>query len=233
MKVIRNPLFPVLFLIAGLHGCASPNNLAVFDEGPIRVQSAFVNGYLQDPDSWSVGTVKAISTDGHGDIAESVNRTLKAAGYKVPDDGKAQVIYSITELYAGPASGYVQQSSAVADTAINTGLSVLSSVAACAAFNSCGSSAVVGNGTADALTTASISVANGQGQEIHDSSAVNLVVHRVCLSGSCASSAAASADSSVTIRDLRRVNADQGLPRSMRLKCTFKQFGPFKSIDQC
>lgn len=230
MKV--KTFFPVLCLIAGLQGCASPNTQAVFEEGPVRVQSAFVNRYLQDADSWS-GTVMAESTDGHDDIAQRVNLALKAAGYTVPAAGEAQLTYSITELYAGPAADYVEKSGVVADTVLSTGLSVIASVAACAALNACDSSAVVGNSAANALTTASDSATNGRGQSIADNTAVNLVVHKVCLAGACASSAAASADPGVSISELRRVNAESGLPRSMRLKCTFKKFGPIKQIDQC
>jgi len=232
LKGKLNSILLIPFLIAGLAGCASPNKLAVFEEGPLHVQSAFVNSYLQDPHSWS-GTVKAVSTDGHEAIAQSVNKTLEAAGYTVPDHEKALVTYYITELYAGPASGYVDKSAVGADTVFSTGLSVISSFAACAALNACGSSGFVGNSTANVLTTASNSANSGQGQQFHDSTAVSLVVHKVCSAGSCASSAAASADPDVTIEELRRVNVDQGVPRTMRLKCTFKQFGPIKSVDQC
>lgn len=232
MKAKINQLCISLSLIANLGGCASPNTLAVFEEGPIRVQSTFVNSYLRDPDGWS-GTVNAKSTDGHDEIAQRVNQALQAAGYKVPDQGQAQVIYSITELYAGPALGYVEKNGAVADTIIQTGLSVVGSVAACAALNTCGSSAVVGNEAAQWLTTASVASTNGQGQRNQDDTAANIVVHKVCLSGSCASTIAASADPAVTIDDLRQVNASKGIPRAMRLKCTFKQFGPIKRIDQC
>lgn len=233
MKFKANPLAAVLVLLAGLGGCASPNKQAVFDDGTIHVQSAFVNNYMLEPDSWSAGTVTAISTDGHDDIAQSVKQTLKAAGYKVPDDGKAQLIYAITELYAGPASAYVANDGAVADTVLGTGLSVLGAIATCAALNSCGSPAVVSNSTANVLTTASVAAANGQGQRVDVDAATNLVVHKVCFAGSCASTAAASSDPAVTVNDLRRVNVEQGIPRTMRLRCTFKQFGPIKQIDQC
>ncbi|HKS15277.1 MAG TPA: hypothetical protein VJS90_19785 [Pseudomonas sp.] len=232
MKGKTCSLFPVLFMVAALGGCSSPNRLAVFDDGPIHVQSAFVNRYLQDADSWS-GTVSAISTDGRDDIARSVNSSLKAAGYKVADDGNARVTYSVTELYAGPAADYVENSGAMADTVLGTGLSVLSSLAVCAALHSCENSGVVGNSAANALTTVSNTAANGKGQHVDDAKAIKLVVHKVCLAGSCASSAAASADPDVTIDQLRRVNVEKGLPRTMRLKCTFKRFGPIKSVDQC
>jgi len=211
-------LVPVFALIAAVQGCASQEKISVVEAGPIKIQSAPINAILQDPTSWS-GTVKAISVDGHNDIANTVNDALRASGYSVPD-GDARVTYSITELYAGPAADYVEKSSTTGASIVKTGLSVATSVAVCATLRSCGSSTMVANEVTRGMNTASVSLDNGKGQNVQQLSGVSLVVHKVCISGlgACASTAAASADPSVTIAQLRDANAQQGLLRSIRLK---------------
>jgi hypothetical protein len=198
-----------LFTLGLLAGCAEKP--VMVDNGPVRIQSALINGRL--PEGW---TVKAVSVDAHSEMAGYVNDALKKGGYNVVA-GEAKVTYSIREVYAGPASKY-KQAHTGAGTVLATGASIALTIAACATLNSCSSPGVIGNGVASNITTASNVAQNASGQSVENLDKVNLVIHSICMSRmGCASSAAASSDSSLTLDDLRKENAELGLTRSMRL----------------
>jgi hypothetical protein len=78
---------------------------------------------------------------------------------------------------------------------------------------------MLGNGVAMNLTAATDAANSANGQSVEQLNKNNLVIHSVCLSGrGCASSAAASSDSALSLDDLRKKNAQVGLTTSMRLK---------------
>lgn len=203
---------PGIMILTTLAGCAEKP--VVVDDGPVRIQSALINGRL--PDGWS-GTVKAISIDEHSEMAAYVNEILKKSHYNVVS-GDAEVTYRIREIYAGPASEY-KEAHTGAGAALVTGASIALTVATCAALNTCSSPGVVGNGVASNLTNASNAANNGNGQAVENLQKLNLVIHKICMNRmGCASSAAASSDPSISLDQLRKENAEQGLTRSMRLK---------------
>ncbi|VVP59745.1 hypothetical protein [Pseudomonas fluorescens] len=69
---------PVSLIFATLAGCAEKP--ALVDNGPVRIQSSLINARLQE--GWK-GTVKAVSTDAHTEMADLVNASLKNAKYNV------------------------------------------------------------------------------------------------------------------------------------------------------
>lgn len=211
LKILSSPI-PLSLIFATLVGCAEKPVLV--DNGPVRIQSSLINGRMQE--SWK-GTVKAISTDSHTEMADFVNESLKNAKYNVVH-GDSDLTYSIREIYAGPASEYKEAHTGTGSV-LATGASVALSVAACVAMNTCTSPGVLGNGVAMNLTSATDAANNANGQSVEQLKKTNLVIHSICLSGrGCASSAAASSDPALSLDDLRKENAQVGLTTSMRLK---------------
>lgn len=206
---------PVSLIFATLVGCAEKPVLV--DKGPVRIQSSLINARLQE--GWD-GTVKAVSTDTHTEMADFVNASLKNAKYKVVN-GDADLTYSIREIYAGPASEYKEAHTSTG-AVLATGASVALTIATCAALNSCTSPGVLGNGVAMNMTSATNAANNGNGQSIEDMKKTNVVIHSICLGGhSCASSVAATSDPALSLDDLRKENAQVGLTTAMRLKNNF------------
>jgi len=203
---------PVTLIFATLVGCAEKPVLV--DNGPVRIQSSLINARLQE--GWK-GTVKAVSSDTHTEMADFVNESLKTAKYNVVH-GDADLTYSIREIYAGPASEY-KEAHTGAGAVLGTGASVALSVATCAALNSCSSPGVLGNGVAMNMTEATNAANSTNGQSVDNLKKTNLVIHSICLGGhGCASSAAATSDPTLSLDDLRKENAQVGLTTSMRLK---------------
>ena len=203
---------PVTLIFATLVGCAEKPVLV--DNGPVRIQSSLINARLQE--GWK-GTVKAVSSDTHTEMADFVNESLKTAKYNVVH-GDADLTYSIREIYAGPASEY-KEAHTGAGAVLATGASVALTVVTCAALNSCTSPGVLGNGVAMNMTAATNAANNTNGQSVENLNKTNLVIHSICLGGhSCASSAAATSDPALSLDDLRKENAQLGLTTAMRLK---------------
>jgi hypothetical protein len=203
---------PVALIFATLVGCAEKPVLV--DNGPVRIQSSLINARMHQ--KWD-GTVKAISTDSHTEMAGFVNEALKKAKYNVVT-GDSDLTFSIREIYAGPASEY-KEAHTGAGAVLATGASVALTVVTCAALNSCTSPGVLGNGVATNLTAASDAATSANGQSVDQLKKANLVIHSICLPGrGCASSAAATSDPSLTLDDLRKENAQVGLTTSMRLQ---------------
>lgn len=202
----------VSLIFATLVGCAEKPVLV--DNGPVRIQSSLINARLQE--GWK-GTVKAVSTDTHTEMADFVNESLKNAKYNVVH-GDSDLTYSIREIYAGPASEY-KEAHTGAGAVLATGASVALTVVTCAALNSCTSPGVLGNGVAMNMTAATNAVNNTNGQSVENLNKTNLVIHSICLGGhSCASLAAATSDPALSLDDLRKENAQLGLTTAMRLK---------------
>lgn len=196
--------------IASLPGCAAKP--ITVESGPVRVQAAQINGRLVDG-----VTVKAVTKDAALDeMTAHVNDALKKAGYN-QTPGDAKVIYTISEVYAGPASQYKEAHTAVGNV-VSTGASVAVSIATCSLLNSCSNPGVVGDNVTSGLTAASDAAQSTNGQNVESLAGTNLVVHTVCLTGrGCASSAAATSDPSISLNELRMQNAVLGLPRTMRI----------------
>lgn len=206
---------PVSLIFATLVGCAEKPVLV--DNGPVRIQSSLINARLQE--GWK-GSVKAVSSDTHTEMADFVNESLKNAKYNVVH-GDADLIYTIREIYAGPASEY-KEAHTGAGAVLATGASVALTVATCAALNSCTSPGVLGNGVAMNMTAATNAANNTNGQSVENLKKTNLVIHSICLGGhGCASSAAATSDPALSLDDLRKENAQVGLTTSMRLKSNY------------
>ncbi|TCV51462.1 hypothetical protein [Pseudomonas sp. 460] len=206
---------PVSIIFATLVGCAEKPVLV--DNGPVRIQSSLINARLQE--GWK-GTVKAVSTDTHTEMADFVNASLKNAKYNVVH-GDSDLTYSIREIYAGPASEY-KEAHTGAGAVLATGASVALTVVTCAALNSCTSPGVLGNGVATNMTAATNAANNTNGQSVENLNKTNLVIHSICLGGhSCASSAAATSDPALSLDDLRKENAQLGLTTAMRLKSNY------------
>ena len=215
MLKILSVAIPVVLIFSTLVGCAEKPVLV--DNGPVRIQSSLINARLQE--GWK-GTVKAVSTDTHTEMADFVNESLKAAKYNVVH-GDSDLTYSIREIYAGPASEY-KEAHTGAGAALATGVSVALTVATCAAMNSCSSPGVLGNGVALNMTEASNAANNTNGQSAENLKKTNLVIHSICLGGhGCASSIAATSDPAFTLNDLRKKNAQVGLTTSIRLKSNY------------
>mgnify|MGYP006951076482 CR=1 FL=1 len=206
---------PVSLIFATLVGCAEKPVL--IDNGPVRIQSSLINARLQE--GWK-GTVKAVSTDMHTEMADFVNASLKNAKYNVVH-GDSDLTYSIREIYAGPASEY-KEAHTGAGAVLATGASVALTVVTCAALNSCTSPGVLGNGVATNMTAATNAANNTNGQSVENLNKTNIVIHSICLGGhSCASSAAATSDPALSLDDLRKENAQLGLTTAMRLKSNY------------
>ncbi|SDJ20874.1 hypothetical protein [Pseudomonas abietaniphila] len=202
-------IFAATCTLSSLTGCAAKP--ITVEDGPIRIQSAQINGRIRE--GW---TVKAVSKDGHQELADYANQSLKKGGYNLTS-GDAKLTYSITEIYAGPASDY-KEAHTTTGNVLATSASVGVSVAACALLRSCNDAGVVGNTVTSGVTSASDAAQNSNGQNVSDLKAVSLVIHSICMTGmGCASSAAASSDPSVTLDDLRTANAVRGFPITMRL----------------
>nr|QFX76593.1 hypothetical protein [Pseudomonas putida] len=197
-------------VIMGLSGCAAKP--ITVEKGPVRVQAAQINGRLV-----SGVTVKAVTENAAlADMTASVNDALKKAGYN-QTAGDAKVTYTISEVYAGPASQYKEAHTAVGN-AVATGASLAVSLATCSLLSNCTDSGMVGNNVASGLTAASDAAQTTNGQNVDKLAGTNLVIHTVCLTGrGCASSAAATSDPSISLNDLRMQNAMLGLPRTMKI----------------
>ncbi|MCE0853547.1 hypothetical protein LU689_26960 [Pseudomonas asiatica] len=197
-------------VIIALPGCAAKP--ITVEEGSVRVQAAQINARLVDG-----LTVKAVTEDAAlADMTAYVNEALKKAGYN-QTAGDDKVTYTISEVYAGPASEYKEAHTAVGN-AVATGASVAVSLTTCLLLSSCSDPGVLGNNVTSGLTAASDAAQNTNGQNVDNLAGTNLVIHTVCQNfRGCASSAAASSDPSMTLDDLRMQNAKLGIPRTMRI----------------
>lgn len=199
--------------ITSLPGCAvKPVD---DDDGRVKIRAALLNGQIAKPLPWTDGwTVKAVSNDGHPEVADLVNASLKKAGYNFTQ-GDTRITYTITEVYAGPADKY-KQSHTEAGTVISGAASIALAVGVCAVLNSCSAPGLLGSNLSVTPTSDPMKNANG-GAEVNLAE-VNLVVTSICMtSAGCASSAAMTTDKSVSLDELRKQNAMRGLPRSMHL----------------
>lgn len=196
--------------IASLSGCAAKP--IVVESGPVRVQTSQINGRLVDGVS-----VKAETKDpALGEMTAYVNAALKKAGNNLTP-GEAKVTYTISEVYAGPASQY-KEAHTTTGNVLSTGASVAVSLTTCSLFNTCSDLGTVGENISSGVIAANDAVNSTSAQNVENLTGTNLVIHTVCMTGrGCASSAAATSDPSITLNELRMQNAMLGLPRTMRI----------------
>lgn len=118
-----------VFAITSLPKCAVKP--VTIDDGKVKIRTAMLNGRIARPLPWTDGwTVRAISSDGHPEIANLVNESLRRGGYNFVE-GDSRLTYTITEIYAGRADKY-NQPHTEAGNIITSGASVALAVGVCA-----------------------------------------------------------------------------------------------------
>lgn len=92
-----------MVLSLGVVGPSVAEQITNIEDGPIRIQIARSDRSFA---FFFSGTLNAVAEDGKDDVAEALNQSIVANGFK-HDRNDPTILYRVIELYAGPASQYV------------------------------------------------------------------------------------------------------------------------------
>lgn len=206
-------------LFAVFVGASVAEKITYIEDGPIKIQIArSERGFA----FFFSGTLNAISEDGKDDIAEALNQSIIANGFK-QDRNDPTILYRVIELYAGPASQYVPPEPKVKPVIGQGALNIATSLLTCLVVGGCGNPGVLFNSFSN---DSNISNFYDHSTEVRTSEYKSdehsdplLSIQKICLVGTshCGMSVAFTKDTSVSLEQLRISNAKNGLVRAINV----------------
>jgi len=163
-------------------------------------------------------TMYASSLDGHDNEAAALNDALRKANYDVVMKSDTSFLFTLLDLYAGPADQYRPVAENPGSNVLATTGKQIGTIALCATLHLCSNPLTAVDDAAFGANQAgmnALSKASGDKKQL-GTRAISLVVSQICFGNSCGVSYASSTDPTVTLDQLRVANASLGMPKILR-----------------
>jgi hypothetical protein len=208
-----------LVLSAAFVGTSVAEKITNIEAGPIKIQIARSDRSFA---FFFSGTLNAVAEDGKDDIAEALNQSIVASGFK-HDRNDPTILYRVIELYAGPASQYVPPEPKSKPVIGQGTLNVATSLLTCLVVGGCGDPGVLFSSFS---SDSNISNFYDHSKEVNTSDYKGdqhidplLSIEKICRVGTshCGMSVAFTRNTSISLDQLRISNAKNGLVRAINV----------------